>query len=213
LLLYYITDRMQFSGTEAQRRQRLLDKISEASGARVDYIQLREKDLSGHDLECLAREAVNRVRHAGNSRLLINSRADVALAVGVDGVHLRSRDISPADVRRIWNQAQTPAVGVSCHSEAEVLQAEQADATFVVFGPVFEKRGGISDPTGLDSLRRACNRKIPILALGGVQKENARLCVAAGAAGVAGIRLFQENDVADVVRSLRGESVPGRQHP
>jgi thiamine-phosphate pyrophosphorylase len=208
LLLYYITDRQQFSGNEPQRRQRLLDKITEASGAGLDYIQLREKDLSAHQLELLAREALQCIRAASSStRLLINSRTDVALATEADGVHLRSRDISPVDVRGIWQKARAacvPIVAVSCHSEVEVIQAEQAGAKFVVFGPVFEKREAISAPAGLDLLRRACNRKIPVLALGGIHTENARSCIAAGASGIAGIRLFQENDIANVVKTLRG---------
>jgi len=106
LLLYYITDRKQFSGDEAEQREQLLAKIVEAAHAGVDYIQLREKDLPSRELEQLAGMALDVVRKYGSkSRLLINSRVDVALAVGADGVHLRSKDISPADVQRIWRTA------------------------------------------------------------------------------------------------------------
>src|SRR5881275_2956627 len=110
VLLYYITDRTAFASEEAARRCRLLEKIAEATRAGVDYIQLREKDLCPRDLEFLAREAVRVVAELRTENrelrtaLLINSRTDVALAAGADGVHLRSGDVSPQDVRRIWEK-------------------------------------------------------------------------------------------------------------
>ena len=133
-ILYYITDRTAFPGDEFSRRNRLLLNISEAARAGVDYIQLREKDLPARDLESLAREAVRILREIspGNTTLLINSRADVALAAGCDGVHLRSDDISPQEVRAIWAKSgqggigsaqKYPLIGVSCHSQGEVTQA------------------------------------------------------------------------------------------
>src|SRR5947199_4268047 len=106
LLLCYITDRSQFSGDESARRRDLLQKIAEAARCGVDFIQLREKDLTTRELELLACEAIRAVRENSPSTtgLLINSRTDVALAVGADGVHLRSNDISPSDVRNIFGQ-------------------------------------------------------------------------------------------------------------
>src|SRR5580704_2680021 len=109
-LLYYITSRAAFPGDEQARRFRLLEKIEEAVGCGIDYIQLREKDMPIRELESLAREAVriicgtpkkpgteNRERR---TRLLINSRTDVALAAGADGVHLPANDVSPTDVQK-----------------------------------------------------------------------------------------------------------------
>jgi thiamine-phosphate pyrophosphorylase len=207
LLLYYITDRIEFPGTESQRREPLLEKISEAAKAGVDYIQLREKDLSGRALESLAKDVARIIRETRSStRLLINSRTDIALAAEADGVHLTSNDVSPLDVKAIWREAHgsaQPVIAVSCHSEADIIAAESASADFVVFGPVFEKRGA-TETAGLDQLRQVCSHRIPVLALGGVTAENAHLCLEAGASGIAGIRLFQENDVAAVVTKLRG---------
>lgn len=220
-LLYYITDRTHFFGDEAERRRKLLGKISEAAACGVDFIQLREKDLSTRELETLAHQALEAIRHreARNqkpeTRLLINSRSDVALAVGADGVHLRSEDISVPDARnlsRISNdqtvEARNWMVAVSCHSEAEVLLAAAGGADFVVLAPVFakaafDKKYGTS-PTGLEALRRACRHRVPVLALGGVTIQNAQSCFDTGAAGIAGIRIFQENDISEVVRHLRG---------
>ena len=144
MLLYYITDRSQFSGDADSRRAQLLATVSHAARCGVDYIQLREKDLSAHDLELLAREIVQlRTENSKlNTGVLINTRTDIALACGANGVHLRSDDISPAEVRAIWSQsgAGTRAtIGVSCHTRAEVARAAEEGADFAVFGPVFEK--------------------------------------------------------------------------
>jgi len=217
-LLYYITDRTAFPGDESTRRDRLLEKIAEAARAGVDYIQLREKDLSTRDLEALAREAAevaDQLRTENGERktaLLINSRTDVALAAHADGVHLRSGDISPQEVREIWRRSSgsdtsvrpAPIIGASCHSPAEVGRAAAAAATFAVFAPVFEKKDApAARPTGLAQLKQACNASIPVLALGGVTVSNALSCLEAGAAGIAAIRLFQETPVAVVAETLR----------
>jgi thiamine-phosphate pyrophosphorylase len=249
VFLYYITDRRQFPGTPAGQRDRLLAKIEEAARAGVDLIQLRERDLSARELCELARESLTIIRETPNAkretRLLINSRLDVALACGADGVHLRGDDFSASDARAIWakslrlqeavNGAGSEETGfsqsvkretrnasflfaVSCHTQADILSAEAHGADFVVYAPVFEKQGTGTQAVGLEGLRQACRRiathdkkveagfasGMPILALGGVTLANARDCVAAGAAGIAAIRLFQDHDVAEIVAALRG---------
>ena len=212
MLLYYITDRAQFPGDQKTRQRALLDKIAEATQCGVDFIQLREKDLSAGELEIPCREAVRIVHSQGSGKsrtqLLVNSRTDVALACKADGVHLPSEDISPPAVRSMWRQAghgTDVIVSVSCHSVAEVARAASEGADFAVFAPVFEKKDAAhARPTGLGALREACQRGIPVLALGGVTLKNAGSCLDAGAVGVAGIRLFQESDIAEVVRQLRG---------
>jgi len=220
-LLYYITHRTAFPGDERSRCRRLLEKIAEAARCGVDYIQLREKDLPARQLEALAREALAAMREgrklATGSRqmataLLINSRTDVALAAGADGVHLRSDDVSPVEVRAIWQRGaipldrgiREPTIAVSCHSPEEVAQAASRGANFAVFGPVFEKKDEPNmRPAGLAAIEETCCAKIPVLALGGVTLENAPSCLEAGAAGIAAIRLFQENNICEVVRKFR----------
>lgn len=230
-LLYYITDRTAFGPDEPTRRERLLHRIAAAARAGVDYIQLRERDLPTRELESLAREAVRIVRDQNKqatgdpqstTALLINSRTDIALAAGADGVHLRSDDISPEDVRKIWrcpentsgaelpfdkrrsDSTGAPLIGVSCHSPQEVEIACQAGASFAVFAPVFEKKDSPGTvAAGLAQLEEACRTSIPVLALGGINLKNAEACLRAGAAGIAAIRLFQEGNVADVADYLR----------
>jgi len=228
VLLYYVTDRKQFPGNDAEQRRQLLAKINEAAQAGLDYIQLREKDLSARELESLALEAVQIVRHANQletrnskleTRLLVNSRTDIALACGAAGVHLTSIDIAPADARAIAIQSGRNdfLVAVSCHSAEEVRLAESHGADFVVLAPIYGKTATRNPGIGLQPIRDLAhvspgNRqteaggsrtRIPLLALGGVTIENATTSIDAGAAGIAAIRLFQENHVEQVVKSLR----------
>ncbi|MGA2962868.1 MAG: thiamine phosphate synthase [Candidatus Korobacteraceae bacterium] len=222
MLLYYITDRNQFPGDSVERRARLLDRIAEAAEAGVDWIQLREKDFAARALAQLAEEALRRLEpHVNRTRLLINSRLDIALAVGAGGVHLASNDLSTSQARTIADrfQARNFLVGVSCHAVSEVRLAAGHGADFVVLAPIFEK---ILAPQAVSSAQPASgddsrlpgigceaiseakrNVGVAILALGGVNLSNAASCLAAGAAGVAAIRLFQQGDLAETVRRLR----------
>ena len=222
-ILYYITDRTVFPGDERTRRDRLLDKIAEAASAGIDYIQLREKDLPTRDLESLAREAMRIILKLRTENrelptaLLINSRTDVALTAEADGVHLPANDISPKDVRTAWHKScgrgrfareispRSPLISVSCHSPQEVAQVASKHATLALFAPIFEKKDAPgTTPAGLENLRHACRSQIPTLALGGITLQNAASCLHAGAAGIAAIRLFQENNIAAIVHALRG---------
>jgi thiamine-phosphate pyrophosphorylase len=182
--LYIITDR-RLTGDRP-----LADVVGEALvGARGApgrvAVQLREKDLSGRALLELAR-GLRAVTAAAGVALFINDRVDVALAVGAEGVHLGGGSLAPGDVRAIAPRLRLAA---STHSESEVAAAAAAGVDFVVFGPVFDtpSKPGMA-PTGLDGLARAARLGIPVLALGGIQPENAGICFGAGAIGVACIR-------------------------
>src|ERR1035437_4961353 len=182
-LLYYITDRGQFHGDEPARRRALLAKVAEAARAGVDYIQLREKDLSTRELEQLARQAAHVIQElrAGNrelsTRLIINSRSDIAIAVGADGVHLRSDDIAAHEARSLWTQAlahssqpvaRSPLLAASCHTPADIFRAESEAVDFAVFAPVFGKRQAPgTQPAGLPPVRGARRAQSPRRSLGG----------------------------------------------
>jgi thiamine-phosphate pyrophosphorylase len=204
LLLYAITDRTQLGSAEA-----LLDRIRAAARAGVDCIQLREKDLAPRELERLAMRAREAVARTG-AKLLINGRVDIAIACGLDGVHLTSSpdELPASEARAQFAKAgmTSPLIGVSCHTIDQVLGAEAHGADFVVLGPIFgkaESRGlGVE---ALRTARAALPRKttLKLLALGGVNLANAAACMEAGADGVAGIRLFQQADVSSTVRRLR----------
>ncbi len=158
--------------------------------AGVEWVQLREKDLPLEELASLARRLA--VIPRGRTKLLVNGLpAAMVKECGVDGVHLPGA----ADAQQI---AEARALGglvtVSCHALGELAPAHEASA--ILWAPVFGKTvhgEPVAPGSGLPLLRAACERVHPVsvFALGGVTAANARACVEAGAAGVAGIRLFQ----------------------
>jgi thiamine-phosphate pyrophosphorylase len=201
ILRYAITDRTQYAEDEGGRRRAVIAQARRLAADGVEYIQLREKDLSAHDLIGLAREILSAIRSSGSgTRLLINSRADVALAAGADGVHLRSGggELAAKQVRWLFERAGAgnPTVSVSCHSLEEVRRWSEGGADMILFGPVFGKHVGgelVVAGTGVEALRDACAAAggTPVLALGGVSAANSATTIAAGARGIAAIRLFR----------------------
>jgi thiamine-phosphate diphosphorylase len=177
----YITDRRTLaSGT-------LLDSIARNLAAGIEWIQIREKDLSARALFELV-EAAGKLPNPHRSKILVNTRADVAIAAGASGVHLPAGSPPP----RFWRRPGF-LIGVSCHSLEEVRRAEAEGADYALFGPVFAplSKSGL-DPKGLDALAHAAAAvRIPVLALGGVTRENTAACISAGATGVAAISMFQ----------------------
>jgi thiamine-phosphate pyrophosphorylase len=196
-LTCYITDRKQLT-TPGSNESVLIERVRAAFSAGVDYVQLREKDLDGGPLAALVDELVRapeKVAHpegpSRGSRLLVNERVDVAIACDADGVHLPADSLPLASVRAAVGAGWT--ISAACHSIEEVRAASEAGADLVLVAPVFDtaSKPGIR-PMGLERFTEICARSpVPVLALGGVTAENARACVAAGAKGVAGIRLFQ----------------------
>ncbi|HEY4951362.1 MAG TPA: thiamine phosphate synthase [Candidatus Acidoferrales bacterium] len=191
----------------------VLGKIRAATAAGVDWVQIREKDLSGRELLALARDAV---AGRGSTRVIVNDRLDVALAAGVAGVHLGRQSLSARDVVSWCRSGKALAdflIGVSCHSLEEAREAESAGASYIFFGPVFDtpSKRGMGEPQGVARLGEICRGVvIPVVAIGGVSEENAGECISAGAAGIAAIRMFQDARdgaaVKDVVERLRVES-------
>jgi thiamine-phosphate pyrophosphorylase len=200
MIRYAITERSQLSGTETTRRIALFALAKQWAQQRIEYIQLREKDLSAAELEQLACAITATIRATkSTTRLLINSRADVALATGAHGVHLTAAPGQPfpCQIRTLFVRAGQPApvVSISCHTLEEVIRAREEEADLILFGPVFGKAiagAEVTPAAGLGALQAACEAagEIPVLALGGVTEERVQSCLQAGAQGIAGIRLF-----------------------
>jgi thiamine-phosphate pyrophosphorylase len=147
-------------------------------------VQLRDRSLSARALLEAARKLIALARPLG-APVLINDRADVALAAGADGVHLPARGLSAADARALLGP--TAVIGVSCHKGDEVAAAARGGADFCVFGPIFKTPG--KSAVGLGALAEAARAApLPLLAIGGIEASNAAACLDAGAAGVACIR-------------------------
>jgi thiamine-phosphate pyrophosphorylase len=208
MTLCYVTDRKGLAVAPEKQCDALLRRIAIAARAGVDWIQLREKDLSGRALAELLGEAVRRV--PAGCRLVLNDRLDVACALGAGGVHLGEESLSVEDAKRLVggrNATRDFLVGASTHSLASALAAEKAGADYLVFGPVYATPSKVpyGPPQGIDRLGEVCRAvSLPVLAIGGITVENAPACCAAGAAGIAAIRLFAEtSDLAAVVEALR----------
>ena len=143
--------------------------------------------------------------HSSDTRLLINDRADIARAAGADGVHLTTRSLPPAVVRRTFGSDFL--IGVSTHFVEDARAARDGEADFAVWGPVFatESKRQYGEPLGTTNLAGVAKdvAPFPILALGGVTIDNAKDCFTAGASGIAGIRLLVSEDLAGTVDRIR----------
>jgi thiamine-phosphate pyrophosphorylase len=176
--LYLVTD-------GAIARRPLAEVVEECLGAGLRALQLREKDLGVRDLLGLASELREGTRRHG-ARLLVNDRADVALAVGADGVQRTHASLPVAALRRI--AAPPFLIGASVHSEAEAREAVAEGADFLVFGPVYDtpSKQRYGPPQGLEALGRlAVVVDRPVLAIGGITPPRVREVLGVGAAGVA----------------------------
>src|SRR5215467_5153178 len=215
-ILCYVTDRRSLPlSTSSDAISMLLKTIESVAAAGADWIQIREKDLCGGEWLDLARSALNTVRNkAPLARIFINDRVDVALAAGAGGVHISENGFSVSDARRLCERFEKDSgkpldfmIGVSCHSLGSAIGAARDGADYIYFSPIFHTpaKAFYGPPQGVERLRKICQAvSIPVIALGGINLENAASCFEAGARGVAAIRLFQQaDDLPAILRSLR----------
>lgn len=202
-VLCAITDRRRLAGTGAGA---LVVRIRAWAAAGVDLIQIRERDLEGRDLVDLVSAAVGAVRGT-RTRVLVNERADVALAAGAHGVHLRSGSLPARQVRAFVPQGFL--IGRSVHGADEARRVERdGGLDYLLFGTVFESGSKPGRrPAGLSALGDVARAgRLPVLAVGGVSVERARGIGASGAAGMAAIGLFSdgtESGIDEIARDLR----------
>lgn len=195
--LYLITDRHRTYGKP------LTTVVEEALKGGIKAVQLREKDLSAKELFELAQGIRGLTRQYG-ARLFINDRVDIALAVGADGVHLGQKSFSANDVKQFLNNishimphayASRLLVGVSTHSLDEAKKAEDDGADFITFGPIFytPSKADYGEPLGVEVIKNMRKKiNIPVFAIGGINKNNIKDVMAAGADGVAVISAVME---------------------
>lgn len=219
-LLCYVTDRHSLSVANLKGSiEALTQKIADVTAAGVDWVQIREKDLTARELASLTWQALRiaskySAKRSSAVRVLLNDRLDVALAERAGGVHLGERSLPIAEAKRLTESAvrkQTVdasfLAGVSCHSIEGAQAAERDGADYIFFGPIFAtpSKAAFGEPQDVTRLAQVCRAvKLPVLAIGGIALENVESCLAAGAAGVAAIRVFQHaaNTIEDI-RTLR----------
>ncbi len=188
--LYLITDRKLTAD--------LKWTIEEALKSGVRAVQIREKDLSAKDLINLSRQ-LQGITKGYRAKLFINDRADIALALGLDGVHLGSQGLPPDIVERI--SAGRLLIGASTHSLDEALEAESRGADFITFGPVYETPSKLKygKPPGIKALKEVVKRiRIPVFAIGGINIKNVREVMDAGVHGIA------------LISAIMASEAPGR---
>ncbi len=218
-LLCYVTDRHSLRiANPADSLPALIQKIEEVVAAGIDWVQIREKDLPARELASLTRQALRiaakySVNRSSPIRVLLNDRLDVAIAERADGIHLGEKSLPVGETRTLIKSAvlkQTIGelfmIGASCHSIEAAQAAERDGANYIFFGPIFAtpSKERFGAPQGVDCLAQICHViSIPVLAIGGITLENANSCIAAGATGIAAIRLFQNaTDPAGSMRPL-----------
>ena len=217
-LLCYVTDRRSLPGVAPEAWfSALIQKIEQVASAGVDWVQIREKDLSARELAALTRQVLRSTAASSKRRgvrILVNDRLDVALAEHAGGVHLGEKSLPVQEAKRLVQSSSLQGsasgdflFGVSCHSLQAAQVAESSGANYIFFGPVFAtpSKAAFGAPQGLDRLAAVCRAvAIPVIAIGGITLENAASCIHAGAAGLAAIRLFQDGvDPSGAIQRLR----------
>jgi thiamine-phosphate pyrophosphorylase len=200
-LLAVVTDRRRLDLTE----DALVRRLAWLAAAGVDFIQLRERDLSDGRLFDLTRRVVDRTKHT-NARVLVNDRLDVAVAAGAAGVHLREDSVPAARVR----SAAPPAFVISRAVHGISAARAAVDCDFVLFGTVYPSRGKPADhrAAGIEGLRAvAAACPVPVLAIGGVNDMRAAAVAESGASGIAAVEALlgveSAEDAARRVARLR----------
>ena len=206
-IICYVTDSKALPADKtasAPLNKTLLDTIRAAAAAGVDWVQIREKDLSTRELFEFVREVLALASACPDSirprsiKVIVNDRLDVALAAGAAGVHLGHASAPAREVVRWCRAGNAPAdflVGVSCHSLEGAQEAENAGASYTYFGPIYETPSKIpfGKPHGIDELAQVAKAvRIPVIAIGGINESNAADCIRAGVAGIAAIRMIQD---------------------
>lgn len=195
--LYLVTDRRQTGGRP------LAPLVGQAAAGGLRAVQVRERDLGTRDLLTLSVELCEMMRAQGG-RVMINDRADLVLALGADGVHLRADSLPVPVARRLLGSDRL--IGVSAHSPDEAVRAESDGADFVVLGPVYDtpSKRDYGPPIGLHPLEEAGRRcRVPVFAIGGVTVARVAEVRRAGAYGVAVISaILSAQSVASVTRQF-----------
>lgn len=188
-MICLVTDRHRLS-TAADDVDRLVDLVAAAARAGIDLIQVRERNLDARQLTTLVSRCVDVVEHT-STKVVVNDRADVAIAAGAYGVHLRGDSMSVTEVRSLVGERAL--VGRSVHGAEEARAVSSAGGVdYLIFGTLYPSasKGPAHPVATLDELSAASRAGIPVLAIGGITVDRAAEVARTGAAGIAGIGMF-----------------------
>jgi len=205
-LIYLITEGAATTENFVEKKAEILSLVKIAAESKISFVQIREKNLPARFVFELASEAA-KITSRATTKILVNDRADIALAAGADGVHLTNDSLSAAIVRRHF--PPNFIVGASVHTFVEAEKARNESADFVTFSPIFptpskEKYGA---PQGLENLREICEKleDFPVVALGGIDENNYKSVLENGASGFAAIRFLNDaENLRKLAADLRG---------
>lgn len=204
-----VTDRLILNG---RPRKPLIDAVREALVGGIRAVQIREKDLSARELTRLARDLRELTDEFG-ALLFVNDRLDVARLSNADGVHLGTQGVPAKEARRFLGKGFL--IWVSTHGLNEAVLAEAMGADAITFGPVYftESKARYGEPLGIEALRSAAKSvKIPVYAIGGINKTRVKDVISAGAQGVCLISAVlgasdiakEAGEIEKAVRDARG---------
>ena len=197
-LLYVITDKNSSKGRGH------LEVIKSAIDGGADVVQLRDKEATARELVQVGNE-IRLLTHRKHVTFIVNDRVDIVLATDADGVHLGQDDLPLSIARKILGKDKI--IGVSTHSLEEAIQAEEKGADYIAVGPIFTTPTKVDyKPVGLELIRQVKDRiKIPFVAIGGIDENNAREVLKAGATRVAVVRAVVGSDnITEAARLLKG---------
>ena len=187
-IIYLITEGAATAANFPSEKQRILEIIRRAVRRKIRFAQIREKNLPARQIYELTAAAAAVTKNSA-TKLLVNDRADIALAAGADGVHLTANSLAAAVIRRDFPREFI--IGVSAHSPEKAALAKKQKADFITFSPIFDSpdKGA---PKGLEKLREVCAKlaPFPVIALGGVDETNYKKILECGAVGFAAIRFL-----------------------
>lgn len=200
MLLYAVTDRAWVG------RQTLYEQVESAIKGGATCVQLREKELSEEAFLAEAFE-IGRLCRSYGVPFIINDNVKIAIECGADGVHVGQSDMQAYDVRAIAGDKMI--IGVSAKTVEQALAAQNAGADYLGVGAVFSTSTKL-DATGIsfDALKDICKSvDIPVVAIGGINKNNILKLSGSGADGVALVSaIFAAEDIEKECRELRGLS-------
>lgn len=197
LLLYAVTDRHWLNGAS------LYEQVQEAVLGGATFVQLREKEL---DKEHFLREAVKIKRLCSQYQIpfVINDNVDIALQMGADGVHVGQSDMEAGDVRALIGNDKI--LGVSAQTVEQAVLAEARGADYLGVGAVFHTGSKTdADDVSFETLKAICGAvSIPVIAIGGISKDNVLQLAGSGICGIAAISaIFAEKDIYRATAQLR----------